>query len=231
MFTRKKNHIVPSDEKVVIPPMTLGQAFIDRMAGYIADNPFRHVIGQLIKLFLFLTVIVACFFHWNIPDILRHFIGFQEGLLVKVSLAWCLIYNYSELKEATVSAYYNVKGKLKGSVEAQKTADFGGLSREELLDFLFEHRDLNIVRYMAEHPATRKNDLTRVIKALQRSTILVKGANNANVLNEDLQWEAVDRMINSAETPDDLIDPTAHVHIRSGGHGQCAVAGCDLATS
>lgn len=186
---------------------TVTAAISSRMTRYIADNPIRHTFGQILKSALFVVFAVSLWFGWDFPTLIRSALVWHDGLTFKLMVAWFTIYNFSLIRSVVVRSW----GWLRENVRLTSTTadtdepvrEFGGLERDELLAFLKDNHDLNQARYLEEYPLTTKNDLTRAIKHLLRVGILTKGANNANVLS-DMEWEEVERMVNAAQTPDQL---------------------------
>lgn len=81
----------------------------------------------------------------------------------------------------------------------------GTINAGEFLDFLANNGHAKTSQYMTQYPGTVKHDLTALCKRLLEIGVLVKGANNSNVLGNEYTLDQITDILHSADTPEKLL--------------------------
>ncbi len=189
---------------------TLRGVMKNKALGYVEGNPIKHLLGRAAWFGVFAILVVGGYWYESMIEIFAALLAWHGGFFLRAIVAGLTVYFrkpiYFAFKASGVFLRDKVIGFHDGSEEDETDgqACLGSVGKDDLVSFLHDERNLNIRNFLGKFPETKRADLLAVIKNLQSRSILVKGENNSNILNEEFDFGQIENYIMKADEIDDL---------------------------
>lgn len=193
-----------------------------KFLAWLLETDTGIILRRFAAIAAFLFLAGGSYFFQDVPSLLAAAARWHGFFLARVWMAAALVTWHGWILSAIVGlgrkafAPWLPAPEL-GIVDQYPDFFHKSVRKGEMIAYLIKHGHLNLLKYCAAHPATRKNDLHEVVKWMFDKGVMVKGPySNSNVLSPNFDRESVKRMLELAGHIHEIQKPNDAIEIRRG---------------
>jgi len=177
---KNQDQILPAEK-------TIGGIFRDKFLKWLEKSTIKKILTLFLQFVIILFIILFLVNH-----------SFAFLILKKIFF----LYNFLILKSIFVILIFKYRKKLFSfKKKSKKTID--GIETSELLHFIFTKKAFKLNEFKKTFGLSR-NIHEKIAKKLEHFKVLIRGENNARVLNSKFSLEEVKNLLDGAKTSDQI---------------------------
>lgn len=168
---------------------TIGSVLHNRFLDHVQNSGIRSLLSQVFGIFLALAVPLVLHYFQSSIEVAWNVLAWQNGAFVQGLVVIAVWHFRSELAR-------KVRG-VRRTVNHRTVETLEGIPTLEILAHLFEAKTFTRMDVMKKFGCTRSN-YDALVSSMKSAAILVRGDNNAHVLNCEFTREHVAAMLSNA---------------------------------